>query len=87
MPVLVLVGSALLGGAVGCGSNAAPPAQPGTSTSTAVTVGHGAFAQCLGDHGVAEPAGAAGVDQGTWDKAMQACGSLAPGPGPGPAGP
>jgi hypothetical protein len=84
MPVLVLIGGALLGGAVGCESNAAPPAP---STSTAVTVEHGAFAHCLGEHGVAEPAGAAGVDQGTWDKAMQACGSLAPGPGPGPAGP
>ncbi|HEX5144130.1 MAG TPA: hypothetical protein VFW21_09690 [Mycobacterium sp.] len=53
---------------------------------------HGAFAQCLHEHGVSEPAGGsvgpaagpvaapAGVDQHTWDSAIQACATLEPGP-------
>jgi hypothetical protein len=61
------------------------------STTTPPTVTHGAFGECLRSHGIADPphgplAGPpAGVDQGTWDKATQACSSLAPAP-PGPAG-
>jgi hypothetical protein len=65
------------------------PSAPTPTTSTAPTT-HGAFGECLREHGVADPphspfAGPpAGVDQGTWDSAMRACGSLAPAaPGPG----
>jgi hypothetical protein len=83
----MFVSGVLLACAVGCGTGTPPAQTPAPATSAPATVEHGAFAHCLGEHGVAEPAGAAGVDQGTWDKAMQACGSLAPGPGPGPAGP
>ena len=47
--------------------------------------GHGALAQCLSEHGVPSAPGPAvgpppGVDPGTWQQAMQACSSLAPGP-------
>ncbi len=47
--------------------------------------GHGSLAYCLGQHGVPAPPGPAtgpppGVDPATWDKAMEACSSLAPGP-------
>ena len=49
--------------------------------------GHGNLAECLKSHGVQDSGGPAvlmgppaGVDQGTWDKAMQSCSSLAPGP-------
>jgi hypothetical protein len=85
VPALVLVGGVLLAGAVGCGSPGPAPA-PTTSPSGSApaTVEHGAFAHCLAEHGVTEPAGAAGVDHATWDAAKQACASLAPGPGPGP---
>jgi len=88
---------ALVGSATACSSNTTPPQQqqPGTSTSptSAVPTGHGAYAQCLTEHGVPAPAGGAlgpqpggpppGVDQDTWHTAMQACSSLAPGPPPG----
>ncbi|CAN5391304.1 hypothetical protein BH09ACT7_BH09ACT7_03270 [soil metagenome] len=89
MPMLVCAGGALLASAVGCGSSTSPT-EP--SSTTAVTVEHGAFAQCLGEHGVTEPVGTpagpqpgpatapAGVDPDAWDQAMQACSSLAPGP-------
>ena len=86
VPVLVLAGGVLLGGAVSCGSpEPTPTISP--SSSAPATVEHGAFAHCLAEHGVTEPAGAAGVDHATWDAAKQACASLAPGPGPGPATP
>ena len=87
----VLIAGAALVGAVGCGSSTPAPA-PASSSSTPATAEHGAFAHCLGEHGVVEPAGApagpqpgpaaapAGVDQSTWEQAMQACASLAPGP-------
>ena len=50
---------------------------------------HGGLPHCLSEHGVTEstvsPADQPpGVDQATWDKAIQACSSLAPGPGPAP---
>jgi hypothetical protein len=89
-PALVLVGGILLGGAVGCGSSGPTPVPaPSPSSSSApapapATVEHGAFAHCLAEHGVSEPAGAAGVDHATWEAAKEACASLAPGPGPGP---
>ncbi len=60
-----------------------PPAEQ-SPTSVAPT-GHGTLAQCLGEHGVPSAPGPAvgpppGVDPGTWQQAMQACSSLAPGP-------
>ncbi|HEX3548099.1 MAG TPA: hypothetical protein VHU62_16215 [Mycobacterium sp.] len=63
-----------------CSSNTSPP----PSTSVAPT-GHGTFAHCLSEHGVPFGAGPAlgppsDVDQDTWQRAMQACSSLAPGP-------
>jgi len=61
--------------------------RPTSTTSPSAT--HGAFGDCLRSHGVSPvgpPSGPpAGVDQHTWDDAMQACGSLAPSP-PGPTG-
>lgn len=61
------------------GSDAPKPAAPAE---------HGGLADCLRAQGVTDPGGPgavlgppAGVDQATWDKAMQACSSLAPGPG------
>ena len=72
----VIAASALLALA-GCDSQPSAPPAPSTE--------HGGFAHCLNEHGVTEstvsPAGPpAGVDQDTWDKAMKACSSLAPGP-------
>ena len=68
----------------GCSSNE-PEEQSPTSESEVAPTGHGTLAQCLHDHGVpAAPGPGAGpppgVDPGTWDKAMQSCASLAPGP-------
>ena len=68
----------------GCSSKSeSPPAE--TTTPTV----HGSLAECLHANGVPKSAGPAvvlgrpdGVDQATWDKAMQACSTL----GPGPAG-
>ncbi|WP_110317524.1 hypothetical protein [Mycolicibacterium moriokaense] len=65
-----------------CSANTPAPAQ--SSTSVAPT-GHGGFAHCLSEHGVPAPPGAAagpppGVDKDTWQRAMQACSTLAPGP-------
>jgi hypothetical protein len=67
---------------VACSSNTTD--QPATSTSVAPT-GHGTLAQCLSEHGVPMAPGPAvgpppGVDPATWQQAMQACSSLAPGP-------
>jgi hypothetical protein len=73
----------------GCTSKPAPT-QPDPSPSS--PAGHGNLADCLRANGVPESAGPAavlgppaGVDPATWDRAMQACSALAP--GPGPAGP
>jgi len=68
----------------GCSSNE-PEEQSPTTESQVAPTGHGTLAQCLRDHGVpAAPGPGAGpppgVDPGTWDKAMQSCASLAPGP-------
>ncbi len=71
----------------GCSSESSPgPASSATSTSPAAS--HGSYAHCLEEHGVPAPAGPVstappGVDAGAWQKAEQACASLAPGPGPG----
>jgi hypothetical protein len=87
--------TALAAGALtiaGCSSNSAPPQesspQQPAPQETAAPAEHGGFAHCLGEHGVpAAPGPAAGpppgVDADTWQKAMQACSTLAPGPGPG----
>lgn len=67
------------------------PAQTTTSQAPAQTTtsetpsGHGSLAQCLDEHGVpAAPGPAAGpppgVDAETWNRAMQACATFAPGP-------
>jgi outer membrane biogenesis lipoprotein LolB len=59
------------------------PTEPTTPTSS--TGGHGSYAQCLTEHGApAAPGPVAGpppgVDQQTWQQAVQACAELAPGP-------
>ncbi len=68
----------------GCSSTPAPPATPPPGPSPA---GHGSLAECLKANGVPESdAGSAvlgppaGVDERTWDAAMAACSTLAPGP-------
>ncbi len=92
--LLILAAAAVLGLA-GCGSEdttgTTEPASttPPTATPATETTEHGGFAHCLNEHGVTEstvsPVGPPpGVDPGTWDKAVQACSSLAPGPGPAP---
>jgi len=65
-----------------CSANTPPPEQSSTSVAPSV---HGGFAHCLSEHGVpAAPGPAAGpppgVDQDTWQRAMEACSALAPGP-------
>jgi hypothetical protein len=78
LQVVAIVAAGLV---TACSSNTAE--QP--ATSSVVPTGHGTLAHCLSEHGVpSAPAPAmgppAGVDQGTWHRAMQACSSLAPGP-------
>ncbi|GAT12053.1 hypothetical protein H7I77_09380 [Mycolicibacterium novocastrense] len=56
-----------------------------TTTTSETPSGHGSLAQCLDEHGVpAAPGPAAGpppgVDAETWNRAMQACATFAPGP-------
>lgn len=71
------------------GSDAPKPAEPaGSSSAPAAPAEHGGLADCLRAQGVTDPGGPgavlgppAGVDQATWDKAMQTCSSRAPGPG------
>ena len=67
----------------GCSSNEAPSEQ--SSTQAPAPSGHGAYASCLHDQGVSAPPGPVagpppGTDEATWQKATQACASLAPGP-------
>lgn len=68
----------------GCSSKSEPSQQ-----ETPAPAAHGSLAECLHANGVPKSAGPAialgrpdGVDQAVWDKAMQACSTL----GPGPAG-
>lgn len=65
------------------------PAAPASRVETVTTppAPHGGLADCLHAHGVPESAGAAvvlgppgGVDPATWQQAVQACSSFAPGP-------
>lgn len=65
----------------GCSSPKDSTPAPAESTT------HGSLADCLKDHGVQDSGGQAvmmgppaGVDQSTWDQAMTACSTLAPGP-------
>ena len=73
-----------------CSSTSSSPTSPTTSSTTSATsTSHGAFGECLRKHGVPEAPGPTGglppgVDQTTWDNAIQACGTLAPAP-PGPS--
>lgn len=65
-------------------STETPPAEQ-SPTSIAPSSGHGTLAHCLSEHGVPSAPGPAvgpppGVDPATWQQAMQACSSLAPGP-------
>jgi len=81
-----LVGAGLFLAA--CSSNAAPEDPARTDpASTQPTASHGSLAECLKDHGVDESSGPAavlgppaGVDPATWEAAMKACSTLAPGP-------
>lgn len=82
--VAVALGAVLLSPA--CSSDQAPPSEPGPASS-APPAAHGSLAECLRDQGVPESAGPAavlgppsGVDETTWERAMQACSTLAPGP-------
>ena len=70
----------------GCSSKS-EPSQPESTAPAA----HGTLAECLKANGVQDPGGQSvilgpptGVDPATWDKAMKACSSVAPGPAPGP---
>lgn len=80
---VVAAGVAAAGLLAACGAEAAPleleisPPEPS---------GHGSYAQCLDDHGVAAPLGPVsapppGVDERAWHEAMASCASRAPGPG------
>lgn len=69
----------------GCSSNEAPSKESSSTQTPASTSGHGAYANCLHEHGVSAPPGPIagpppGTDEATWKKAEQACASLAPGP-------
>lgn len=73
-----------------CGSSEPETSEPGGSGSETPT-GHGSYAQCLSEHGVAAPPGPVvgtppGVDPQAWQQAMDACATLAPGPAEEPQG-
>ncbi|WP_319449602.1 MULTISPECIES: hypothetical protein [unclassified Mycobacterium] len=78
-PRLMVAGLAAAGLLSACGSEQVP-----APTSTQPTSQHGAYAQCLAEHGVptppAGPAAPPGVDEQTWAKAQQACADQTPGP-------
>lgn len=66
-------------------SSTSEPSEPTSAVPSPKA--HGSLADCLKANGVDESTGPAmvlgppeGVDQSTWDKAMQACSTLAPGP-------
>ena len=86
-----LAALALLGSA--CGSNDTGderPAQPSgaePATGSGSAPAHGGLAECLRANGVPDTAGPGAVlgpppevDPATWDTAMKACSTLAPGP-------
>lgn len=70
--------AALALGACSSGESEPAPASPAPAE-------HGSFAHCLSEHGVPSAPGPVagappGVDPQTWQQAMQACSTLAPGP-------
>lgn len=78
-----ILAAAVLSGA--CSTAQSPP-EPAPATPAPATA-HGSLAECLRAQGVPESAGPAavlgppsGVDETTWEQAMQACSTLAPGP-------
>jgi hypothetical protein len=78
-----ILAAALLSGA--CHAAQSPP-EPTPATPAPATA-HGSLSECLRAQGVPESAGPAavlgppsGVDDATWERAMQACATLAPGP-------
>lgn len=105
VPPITLVALAPLIMLPGCSSTPTGPA-PSSASSSAAPTQHGAFGECLRQHGVTiapvatagpssgQPPGPApgpastsstapappGVDQSTWDNAMQACASLTSAP-------
>lgn len=80
--VNVVAAACIVGIAVaGCSSKEDATPTPAEST------GHGGLAECLKSHGVQDSGGQsvmmgppAGVEPSTWDQAMKACSTLAPGP-------
>ena len=85
------VAAAVLAGCTSSPTPSGPPTtiSPAPTAATLPPAEHGSLAHCLQEHGVSESGGSVvlgpppGVDQATWDKAMKACSTLAPGPGPG----
>lgn len=80
LPATVTAAALLL---AACSGKQSPPA----GDEPQPTATHGSLAECLQAHGVAESSGPAavlgppaGVDPATWDAAMKACATLAPGP-------
>lgn len=78
--IAMAIGAGLL--LAGCSSKS-EPSQPESTAPAA----HGSLSECLKANGVSDPGGQSvmlgpptGVDQATWDKAMKACSSMAPGP-------
>ncbi|MBU8810964.1 hypothetical protein KL953_18950 [Mycolicibacterium goodii] len=85
--VAIFAAAALL---TACGSGEPENTEPGGSGSETPN-GHGSYAHCLSEHGVSAPPGPVvgappGVDQQTWQEAVDACATLAPGPAAEPAG-
>ena len=79
---LIVTASILAVAVAGCSTKKATTPPPAESST-----GHGSLAECLGTHGVKDTGGQAvmmgppaGVDQATWEQAMKACSTLAPGP-------
>jgi len=74
----------------GCASSPTPSGptaiSPPPPSGSPAPAEHGTFARCLHEHGVQDGSGSVvlrpppGVDQNTWDTAVQACATLAPGP-------
>lgn len=77
----LVAGSALALVLVGCASAREPAPAP---TSETTTGHHGAYAECLAQHGITTPplgpGAPPGVDAATWEAAQQACADKAPGP-------
>lgn len=76
----VIAATALLGA---CGDDAKSTPEPSPAPAS-TSAGHGGYAACLAEHGVATPPAGPeappGVDAQTWAKAREACSQLAPGP-------